>query len=332
MGRIRWAVLAIALASGVAQAASAGWNPKLAAAYLDQRQREWFAWPAAAKAGGPCVSCHTGLPYLIVRPALRRALGESAPTEWETGLRAALRARLDDGIAEAAAKSQAIGTESIFAALFLPGEAAARDRLWKLQLKDGPARGGWNWYTLERDPWENAEAPFFGAALAALAVKDAPAADRDRVRPLIEYLKRAAAAQPLQNRLAVLWTAPGAGKREWIEEAFSKQAGDGGWTAASIGPWKARAEAPPSAGSDSYATAFVAFALLEAGVKPGDARMARALGWLRSHQDAKAGYWDAVSMNKRYEPGSMPDLFMRDAATGFAAAALLKAEEAGEAR
>jgi len=31
-------------------------------------------------------------------------------------------------------------------------------------------------------------------------------------------------------------------------------------------------------------------------------------------------------MNKRFEPGSMQEQFMRDAATAFAAAALVKAE------
>src|SRR5216684_4268311 len=71
------------------------WSPRLAADYLDSRQKEWFAWPAAKSAGGPCVSCHTGVTYLLVRPGLRRALGESGPTSYEKGLVDGLRSRVE---------------------------------------------------------------------------------------------------------------------------------------------------------------------------------------------------------------------------------------------
>ena len=59
-----------------AVAFGADWSPKLAAQYLDARQKEWFAWPQAASPDGPCVSCHTGLSYLLARPVLRRVLSE----------------------------------------------------------------------------------------------------------------------------------------------------------------------------------------------------------------------------------------------------------------
>src|SRR5215472_11872396 len=65
---------------------AADWNPKLAAQYLDQRQQEWSVWPTAASAGGPCFSCHTGMSYMLGRPALRRLLGEKQPTKWETAI------------------------------------------------------------------------------------------------------------------------------------------------------------------------------------------------------------------------------------------------------
>jgi hypothetical protein len=39
----------------------------------------------------------------------------------------------------------------------------------------------------------------------------------------------------------------------------------------------------------------------------------------------KSGFWEAQSMNTRYEPGSMQSQFMRDAATGYAALALIEA-------
>ena len=57
------------------------WSPRLAADYLDGRQKEWFAWPAAKAPGGTCISCHTGMTYLLSRPALRKALGDDALIE-----------------------------------------------------------------------------------------------------------------------------------------------------------------------------------------------------------------------------------------------------------
>lgn len=313
--------LALLLAACGAQAIAAGWDPKLAAKFLDERQQQWFEWPVAAKKGGPCISCHTGLTYLIARPALRRVLNETEPTKWETGLLDGLRARLDGPLPGTA---QAIGTESVLAAVLLRDNKTAQDRMWGLQLREGKRNGAWNWFELELDPWENTEAPFFGAALAALTVP--PSRSDEPASALRDYLKTAAADQPLQNRLTLLWTAKALAKKEWIAEAFAKQSPDGGWTAEALGPWKQRPTAAPAPGSNAYATAFTTFALLEGGVKPSDSHMKRALDWLRAHQDRTSGYWDAISMNKRYEAGSMQEQFMRDAATGFAAAALVKAE------
>jgi len=56
--------------------------------------------------------------------------------------------------------------------------------------------------------------------------------------------------------------------------------------------------------------------------------MSRALGWLRAHQNQQAGYWAAESMNKPHQAGTMPALFMSDAATGYATLALLGDEQA----
>src|ERR1022692_2401143 len=74
----------------------ADWNARLAADYLDAREKAWFVWPnATSYTGGPCMSCHTGIPYLLARPLLRRALGEAQPTSWEQGLVSGIRARVD---------------------------------------------------------------------------------------------------------------------------------------------------------------------------------------------------------------------------------------------
>jgi squalene-hopene/tetraprenyl-beta-curcumene cyclase len=58
---------------------SANWSGPAAAAYLDGRLSWWMSWPQAARDHETfCVSCHTVLPYAMVRPALRTALAEPA--------------------------------------------------------------------------------------------------------------------------------------------------------------------------------------------------------------------------------------------------------------
>jgi len=335
---------------------SEDWNPRLAADYLDARQKEWFAWKPANAPGGPCVSCHTGVTYLLARPALRRALGESEPTSYEMGLTTALRARVDKKVAQelfpAFAKepraSQAIGVEAILCALFLTLDEAERpslsaaalqafDRMWSLQILEGKAKGAWAWFDLDLDPWETPASPFYGATLAAMAVGSAPAEYRARpevrrrVAELTAYLKREQQAQPLHNRLMLLWAStklsevlPRSGQKSIMREIWQKQEADGGWTIDALGPWKTHPAATPSVGSNSYATALTALAMRKAGVARADPGMIRALNWLKERQDRQAGFWTAQSMNKQYGPGSMQSRFMQDAASAYSAMALLE--------
>ena len=114
-------------------------------------------------------------------------------------------------------------------------------------------------------------------------------------------------------------------RRALIDEILRKQQEDGGWTLESLGPWTTHPDAPSSAGSSSYATGFVAYVLEQAALPASQPGLARALEWLKAHQDGASGSWPAVSMNKRYPPGSMQERFLQDAATGFAAAALAAA-------
>jgi squalene-hopene/tetraprenyl-beta-curcumene cyclase len=249
----------------------ADWNPRLAADYLDGREKEWFAWKPTKTPGGPCVSCHTNVTYLLVRPALRRELGEKDPTEFETGLRDALRARIplhevfSASFAKEPKHSQSLGVESIHAALLL-GDEAALERMWSLQLTEGKEKGAWNWFQLDLDPWETTDSNFYGATLAAMAVKQASAEHRARHREqiamLTDYLKREQASQPLHNRLMLLWAMPEAlaDKKGLIDEVWKMQSADGGWSIESLGPWKRPSR---SAGSDAYATGLTAYVLLK---------------------------------------------------------------------
>jgi len=325
--------LVIAVLVAVAPVRGAGWSPQLAAKYLDDRQRDWFAWPQAASPDGPCVSCHTGMPYLLARPALRRLLNEPQPTMYETGLLNRLRANAG---AKPAGALQSV--ETILAAMLLPqGDPAQRptfDQLWALQQKESELKGGWRWYAANLEPWETPPQFRFGASLAALAIGSAPAdlRDAERIRALDRYFQDDVQSRPLHARLAMLWASmklpsilAAPARQAIIDELLKKQQADGGWTLESLGPWTEHPAAPvsPTAGaSDSYATAFTAFVLTQAGGRATRSSSGRALDWLKAHQDPQSGAWPAVSMNKKYPAGSMQEKFLQDAATAFAAAAL----------
>lgn len=318
---------------------SADWSPELAARYLDGRQQEWFSWKPAMSADGPCVSCHTGMTYLLARPALRSRLKERQPTMYEVGLLDRLRTKVGDKPTGALQ-----GVETIFSAMFLSREDSrntmsahsqkAFDQLWALQGRDGPSKGGWRWYAANLDPWENAESGRFGASLAAIALTQTPddyrntAKVREHSAALQAYLTDVMASRRLHDRLALLFARsfiPDQLTRSITADALGKQQADGGWTIESLGPWMAHPDAPPSTGSNAYATAFTTIALLRGGVPASDPKLAKALAWLQAHQDASTGAWAATSMNKRYPDGSMESRFMQDAATAYASLALIEA-------
>jgi squalene-hopene/tetraprenyl-beta-curcumene cyclase len=329
--------MVVLLTLAVAPGFAGDWSPRLAAEYMDSRQKDWFAWPRANQNATPCVSCHTNLTYLMARPALRRALGESEPTQYETGLLNMLKSRVtgtDAKILYPKAKepiaTQEVAVEAIFAALAMPESPEALDRLWKLQRADG----AWDWNMANLDPWEEPESEYFGAAIAAVAASREKGAKFAANRAsLAKYMRETLEHQPMQNKLMALWASseikdllPKSAKASIAAEAYRTQQSDGGWTAEFLGPFRDHPNAPVSTGSNAYATAFTAFVLERAGVARSDDRLERALNWLRSHQNPETGAWEAMSMNRKYEPGSMEIRFMSDAATGYAVMALLDAK------
>ncbi|HUA17690.1 MAG TPA: hypothetical protein VMB25_03030 [Bryobacteraceae bacterium] len=352
---MRWTALVIL---AVAPAFCADWNAKQAEHYLDGRQKEWAAWPNAQVSGVVCVSCHTGLPYLVARPALRRSLGEkSGPTLYEDLLVEGTRAtvfRTDAkelfGGLKGRLIDQVYGAVSVVSAVVIAMEDApsgrlsaegekAFERMWSIQVKEGPAQGAWQWSDYNLDPWETKDSVYYGAALGALATGLAPGdyQARPEIRRNLEwltaYLRAEEGNTALHNRLFLLWASAklhgllsNPDRIAILSELGRKQEADGGWTLASLGPWAKHDAAPPSTGSNSYVTALAAFTLEQAGVRASDPMLARALTWLKSHQNAD-GSWEAESMNHKHASGTMPAKFMSDAATGYATAALLGAGE-----
>jgi squalene-hopene/tetraprenyl-beta-curcumene cyclase len=170
----------------------AAWKPDAAGRYLDERAKFWFG---SAK----CISCHTALPYALGRPALRKLTGVDLPSEQETKLLAQIRLRVanwtrldtkDFGLyydANDELKKQSWGTEAVFNAVILalddcyqskssPSEATKQAfvNLWQTQVQTGENKGTWDWLDFNEAPWGNAEARYFGATLASIAVGTAP--------------------------------------------------------------------------------------------------------------------------------------------------------------
>jgi squalene-hopene/tetraprenyl-beta-curcumene cyclase len=346
------------------------WDPKAAASYLDQRAKWWIGWDHAAREQGTfCMSCHTAVPYVIARPVLHRALSESAPSENERVIlqNVARRVRMwkdlaplyDDKDYGANKGVESRGTESVVLTFVLAthdaqsGKFSADSRaafanMWALQQTDGPRRGAWLWQLFDLNPWEGNISPYHGAALAAVAVGEAPENYRaspeiqNNIAALQDYLDREYSSQPLLNRAALLWAStklPGLitaeRQKSIIEELSARQLTDGGWSlfpmsktwrdwspSALVGDWKRSDGTPQDMTSDGYATGFTVFVLRQAGVPRDDPRIQRGRAWLVQHQNKTEGLWYTASINKRRDPASNVGRFMSDAATAYAVLAL----------
>jgi squalene-hopene/tetraprenyl-beta-curcumene cyclase len=348
------ALIEVLLANPLARAGgeATGWKAAEAAKYIDERQKVWFA-------SANCISCHTGLPFALARPALGKLMGEKTPSEQETKLLAQIRRRVANwrkldskefGLyydSSEEMKKQSWGTEAVFNALILSFDDAYQGRsspseatkqaflhLWETQVQTGDHRGAWEWLDFNEPPWGSSEARYFGAALATIALGTAPgyhtAADADihaRVNLLRNYLRDQLPKQNLHNQIFALWAATkvegiltGAEQKKLIDQLLKQQRADGGWSLPSLGKWSRSSPAPKSE-SDGYATALVLHVLQTAGRGKNDAKIAKGLDWLRRNQTA-TGAWRSDSLIKKRDPNSHTGKFMSDAATAYAVLAL----------
>jgi len=243
------------------------WNPKTAAEYLDRREVSWIGWPVAARDHGTfCVSCHTVVPYVLSRQALRSALAEQGPAEAERKIveNVAKRVRLwnevgpyytdDTGERYGDGKpAESRGTEAVLNALILASNdtqggklsditRSAFNNMWAVQLREGDSKGAWSWLQFGMEPWEATDSQYYGAALAALAIGIAPEDYRsssdvqDRVSLLISYLNRESTKQSVLNRAVLLWASAKLPRllnsdqqKSIVHELMNEQNADGGW-------------------------------------------------------------------------------------------------------
>lgn len=339
------------------------WDPKAAAAYLDQRQSWWMEWPRAQRDHETfCVSCHTAVPYALSRSTLRTALAEQAPSPNERRLLDSVTKRVrlwkevepfyKDADRGPYKSVESRGTESVLNALILSSRDTqsgqlsndahtAFENMWAEQQITGKQKGAWLWLRFKNEPWEADDSDYFGATLAAVAIGIAPGNYRatpevqPRLKLLREYLNREFAAQTTINRALLLWAAaklPGLlepdRQKAIIAELLEKQQADGGWSLSSLsGDWKRADGTSQETASDGYATGLITFVLQQAGISQENAKLHRGLAWLTANQDRTEGCWAAYSLNKNKENHISPEtaLFMNDAATSYAVLSLTAA-------
>lgn len=337
-------------------AQGAEWNTRSAAAYLDGRMAWWLTWQGSQRDHNTaCVSCHTAMPYALARPALRSALVEHevAVPEQKMLDHVTTRVRLwrdvepfyPDQTRGLPKTSESRGTESVLNALILATRDAtaavlsddartAFVNLWALQFRSGAQKGAWAWLNFHLEPWESDGSPYFGAALAAMAVARAPGgyASTPEIQPqlalLRDYLQRGADTVHLLNKAMGLWASSQlpfltADQRQGIIDAvFAAQRADGGWSVASLGPFLRSDKSTADENSDGYATGLMLVALQSAGVAKTAQQVRAGLAWLVQHQDAATGMWTSTSVNKQRDPATDIGKFFSDAATAYAVLAL----------
>ena len=357
------ACLVVVLLSGCSHPAAKAaerWRPEAAAAYLDRRADWWMTWRGAARDHGTfCISCHTTLPYALARSALRERLGDRDRSEREERIVENVRRRVRlwpeaapyyaNRAADQSKAAESRATESVLNALILAdadaraGELgedtrAAFDHMWALQQTAGPRSGAWPWLQFGLDPWEGGNSEYFGAALAALAAGTAPGgyASAPAIQPqlagLRSYLDREYAHEPLSNRAVLLWASTKLSglldddrRARLVAELRGAQRSDGGWSLEAMHrPMEAWDPRRLTFRSDGYATGLVTLVLSRIS-GPADGHVAAGVAWLGRNQSLPEGFWPAHSLNPGGDPAPEAALFMNDAATAFAALALVEA-------
>lgn len=331
------------------------WSPQTAAHYLDDREVWWQAWPHAQKDHGTvCISCHTVVPYAMVRSALRRDLRNAAMPAAETVMLASVEKRVSDWSQMApfysdekfgAGKSaESRATEAVLNAVILATADAAQNQLrpitrtafenaWALQENSGPLAGAWKWQQFNLGPWESSESGYQGATLLLIEANSLPGgfarepATRAHLDRLSGYLRTNYAAQPVLNQLYVLWASARepqlltpAQRKALLAQLQALQQSDGGFRVSALDPRPRLDRSAQPTVSDGFATGLVALALEAAGTRP-DPILSRSLVWLAAHQRPD-GAWLAASLNKQRDPMNAAAPFMTDAATAYAVLAL----------
>jgi hypothetical protein len=318
------------------------WDPSKAGRKLDERAAIWKGHEKTRRSHETnCISCHSGAPYLIARPGLRKLLGEKSLALPEKALLDDVATRVTkwsevepwySHTEEKIRESRA--TEAILNAFVLTyreraegfSEASdlrlkALENLWGEQRADG----GFDWLHFDLAPWETDESGLFGSCLAVVAASIPHPGNEEPLERLADYLgSRASSSLNLHSRLGLLWAESShprlvspEERRALLEGVLAAQREDGGFSLSDLGPWRRR-----SAQADAYATGLAVHVLRELADPSAKDAVARGTSWLVSHQESPGG-WTAESANEdRSSDDAFIAGFMSDAATAFAVLAL----------
>ena len=284
--------------------------------------------------GVACVSCHTGLTYLLTRPALRKSLGEkTGPTLYEGVLEDSMRAtviRTDANDLFAGLKGpivgQVYGAQVVLASLVLAMDDAPRgklspegekafDRMWSLQLKSGRRQGRMAVVRFrsrslgdERRSVLWSGAGGFGNRVGAGGLSGSsgdPGEHRGHARAICARAKRqrhcttGCSCCGLRPSCEICCRAPTS--RRILDELWRKQQADGGWTIQSLGPWKKRGRQSRWRLVPTLTPLrWLHTPRLRPECRRSQPNLAKALAWLKAHQDPQGGFWTAESMNHKH--------------------------------
>ncbi len=271
VGIVTWKEASVRASSNIHAIYRANWNPQAAAGYLDRREVWWQNWPAAKMDHGTiCISCHTVVPYAMIRTTLNRELHETGMPEPEKILLDNVEKRVknwpemtsfySDSTDGPGKTAESHATEAVLNAVILtsfdtqhghlrPITQEALDEAWALQEASGENAGGWKWQDFRLAPWESGESAYQGAALLLLEIENAPDGyasepqTQVHLQQLEQYLRRQYATQPLVNHIYILWLSsklpsllPVADRKALLEAIEDKQRSDGGWSLSSLDP------------------------------------------------------------------------------------------------
>lgn len=336
--------------------------------FLDSRQETWSRFDSAGRGTAEdrttCLSCHTGISFVLTRPLLGRFVDSLQPVVSEERMissvtrRVAHWSELDSPRFrlmydhDERKKVESWGTEAVLNTLILASDDKRRGRassseasrsalkhLWETQESSGSDAGSWNWLNFGLEPWEGEGSRAFGATLAVIAVGSAPGyldgpLDEQGTRGvnlLRTYLRSRLPEESLHNRLWILEASASfkglispEQSQAILDQVRALQREDGGWSLAALGQFQRVDGSTQPEASDGYATGLALHALIGAGVPKDQPSVAKGLGWLGSRQ-RKDGSWPGISVNKERDPASFAAQLMTDAATAFSARALVDA-------
>ncbi len=283
------------------------YSQKKAEHFLDDTSLKW------ARLNG-CGTCHTTIPYLMVRPLIGGPNDRGPWDEVRDAVSKFAFGRIEQHAEDAAfiagttVAALAVGDE-LSGRMLQPDTRALFAYLWKSQTPDG------NWIVpqkgmlpfLERDPGYVAFMVALGIGYAPGRYYDDPSA-KAGVTKLRAFVRNNLPSDA-HGKAVLLWASvrtPGLlnakERTDYTHSILALQQEDGGWALPSLGTWPRRDGAPNDPHvSDGYATSLAALALCQRGYSVKDAPIRRAVAWIQHNQRASGRWYTRSLYSDRFQ-------------------------------